>query len=85
MISLDGSALAGALADVFGRDVSAATCRCTQCGDVGTVASTVVYATDMGMVARCRACSAILLTLVTAPGGRRWFGMPGIAAVELPG
>ena len=42
-----------------------------------------VYASAMGAVARCRSCDAVLLTIVDAVGGRSWFGMPGIDALEV--
>ncbi|MFG6278817.1 DUF6510 family protein [Microbacterium sp. 5K110] len=80
---LDGNALAGRLADLLGWDATDSLVRCRACGSLGAVAATAVYATAMGLVARCRACDAVLLTLVDAADGRSWVGMPGISALEV--
>jgi len=80
---LDGNALAGRLADLLGWDATDSPIRCRSCGTGGAVAAAAVYATAMGAVARCRACDAVLLTIVDAVGGRSWFGMPGIDALEV--
>ncbi|WP_278102711.1 DUF6510 family protein [Microbacterium proteolyticum] len=80
---LDGNALAGRLADLLGWDATDSLVRCRSCGDGGTVGRVAVYASAMGAVARCRSCDAVLLTIVDAAGGRSWFGMPGIDALEV--
>jgi hypothetical protein len=80
---LDGNALAGRLADLLGWDATDSPIRCRSCGMGGAVAAATVYVTAMGAVARCRACDAVLLTVVDAVGGRSWFGMPGIDALEV--
>lgn len=80
---LDGNALAGRLADLLGEDPTASLVRCRSCGAGGAIATVVVYATAMGAVARCRSCDAVLMTIVDAVGGRSWFGMPGISAIEV--
>lgn len=84
MTPLDGNALAGRLADVLGRDATAAEAWCRHCGDRSVIAVCVVYATAMGTVARCRSCDGVLATFVDADDGRSWFGMPGITALEMP-
>ena len=65
MIPLDGNAIAGDLLEVFGVDLSGATCVCAYCGASGFVAEAVVYVRGPGRVARCRACGEILIVLVT--------------------
>ena len=80
---LDGNALAGRLADLLGWDATDSLVRCRSCGDGGAVAVAAVYVSPMGAVARCRACDAVLLTIVDAVGGRSWIGMPGIDALEV--
>ncbi|MBB3159437.1 phage FluMu protein Com [Microbacterium proteolyticum] len=83
MALLDGNALAGRLDDLLGWDATASEVRCTQCGLNDLLATAAVYASAMGSVVRCRACDAVLLTVVDAPDGRSWLGMPGLTAVEL--
>jgi Family of unknown function (DUF6510) len=63
--TLDGNAIAGLLADVFGEEMTTATGTCASCGASGEVATFVVYARGPGAVARCPACSAVLMVLVT--------------------
>jgi len=83
MTTLDGNVLAGRLADTFGWDATAADARCATCGAHGPIAIAVVYATRMGVVARCGNCDGVLATFVEAADGRAWFGMPGISALEI--
>ena len=65
MIALDGNAIAGDLIEVFGVDLTAATCTCASCGTSGFFAEAVVYMRGPGRVARCRACGELLFVLVT--------------------
>ncbi|MFF7684393.1 DUF6510 family protein [Microbacterium sp. NPDC007973] len=83
MTVLDGNALAGRLDDLLGWDATGSEVRCTHCGIRGLLATASVYASAMGAVVRCRSCDAVLLTVVDAPDGRSWLGMPGLSAVEL--
>jgi ribosomal protein S27E len=64
MRHLDGNTLAGALGDLVRFDVTTARLRCTGCGVVAELATTHVYRSDAGSVARCRDCGAVLVTLV---------------------
>jgi Family of unknown function (DUF6510) len=68
VIPLDGNAIAGDLAEVFGADLTTATGVCATCGASGFLAETVVYMRGPGRVARCRTCSAVLIVLVTIRG-----------------
>jgi hypothetical protein len=68
MIALDGNAIAGDLAEIFGADLTAARCTCAACGASSFVAEAVVYMRGPGRVARCRACGALLIVLVTIRG-----------------
>ena len=84
MTKLDGNMLAGRLVDMLGWDATAADARCIHCGTHGPIAVAVVYATAMGIVARCSTCDGVLATFVDGDQGRAWFGMPGITAMEVP-
>lgn len=84
MTTLDGNALAGLLADVFGAEMTTATGRCASCGASAEVARFVVYVRCPGAVARCPACSSILMVLVT----RRevtCVDLRGLVALDRPG
>jgi hypothetical protein len=82
MSTLDGNAIAGDLAEIFGPDLTAATCVCATCGASGFVAETVVYMRGPGRVVRCRACSAVLIVLVTIRGVS-CVDARGLAALEM--
>ena len=68
---LDGNALGGMLADVFGRDVTGGHARCGECGADNPVGALVAYTRAPGRVLRCPGCGAVLLTVVRHPGGYR--------------
>jgi uncharacterized protein DUF6510 len=83
MATLDGNALAGLLADVFGEEMTTATSTCASCGASGEVARLAVYARGPGAVARCSACTSVLMVLVT----RREItcvDLRGLAALDRP-
>jgi uncharacterized Zn finger protein len=79
--ALDGNALAGDLVEIFGVELTAATGVCRACGASAPVAEAVVYMRGPGRVARCRACGAVLMVLVTIRGincvDLRGISMPG--------
>jgi hypothetical protein len=63
--TLDGNAIAGLLADVFGEEMTTATGTCAACGASGEVATFAVFTRAPGTVARCPACAAVVMVLVT--------------------
>jgi Family of unknown function (DUF6510) len=65
LTALDGNAIAGLLAEVFGEEMTTATGTCASCGASGEVARFVVYVRAPGTVARCPACASVLMVLVT--------------------
>ena len=69
MSHLDGNVLAGAAADLFAFDVTAAVGQCAICEDVAALAQAMVYGAKMGFVVRCRNCDAILLVIVEKSNG----------------
>ena len=64
MSVLDGNAIAGLLHEVFGHEMTAARGVCAHCGAEGAVGEFVVHSRAPGVVARCRACSGVLLVIV---------------------
>ena len=83
MIALDGNAIAGDLTEIFGEDLTVATCTCAACGASSFVAEAVVYLRGPGRIARCRACGEVLLVLVTIRNVT-CVDLRGIAALEPP-
>jgi hypothetical protein len=65
---LDGNAIAGALAEVFGAEMTTAEGLCASCGAVAPAGEFEVYLPAPGIVARCRSCESVLMVLVTIRG-----------------
>ena len=84
MEALDGNAIGGLLRDVFGAEMTNATCTCAHCGAVGPMAETVVFLRGPGVVARCRACYAVLLVIVERQG-LRCVDLQGLSALRMEG
>jgi ribosomal protein L40E len=68
MDALDGNAIGGLLADVFGSDMTAAESVCGSCGASGPVAVLAVYRRAPGTVVRCRRCHSVLMAFVQVRG-----------------
>ncbi len=83
LTALDGNAIAGLLADVFGAEMTAATSTCAHCEARGVVAETLVYLRGPGTVVRCRRCQGVLMVLVTTHGVT-CVDARGLAELELP-
>ena len=82
MEHLDGNAIAGLMAELFGREMTLATCVCGTCRAVRRVAELRVYVRAPGTVVRCPVCGAVLLRIVQAPG-RTWVDMRGLQTIQL--
>jgi DNA-directed RNA polymerase subunit RPC12/RpoP len=80
---LDGNAAAGALREVFARDVTAAVATCTGCGADGPVGTLLRYGHAMGVVLRCPRCDTAVLSLVRTPGWVR-VDASGLALLLFP-
>ena len=78
---LDGNAVAGLLAEVFGADLTTAQGTCDCCGAVDAVGAVSVYQAA-GFVLRCPHCDSVLAKLVT-DGSRTWVDFRGLRALEL--
>ena len=73
---VDGNAIGGLLGDVFGRDATDASGRCSACGAENFVGALLVYRAA-GVVVRCPSCSAVLMKVVAA-GDRVWIDLGGL-------
>jgi uncharacterized protein DUF6510 len=63
--AVDGNAIGGLLAEVFGTDMTMATATCGSCGAVSVVAELAVYMPGLGTVVRCRSCESVLMVFVS--------------------
>jgi hypothetical protein len=82
MDALDGNAIGDMLIDVFGHDMTAASCRCGTCGAVRPMAELLVYMQAPGIVVRCRSCGSVLMVLVKAHGVSCVVDMAGLASLS---
>jgi DNA-directed RNA polymerase subunit RPC12/RpoP len=64
MDALDGNAIAGALLEYFGTEMTAAWGSCAHCGATNQVAELRVYMRAPGTVGRCPACGSVVIVLV---------------------
>jgi hypothetical protein len=73
MEPLDGNAIAGQLAEVFGAEMTTADGACAGCGTESLVAELRVWTTGRapGAVARCPSCGNVVLVLVDVRGTLR--------------
>jgi Family of unknown function (DUF6510) len=78
--ALDGNAIAGTLAEVFGGDMTTVIGVCAHCGARGPVAEVVVYTRAPGVVMRCRACNGLLMVITEVRGA---FCVDALGLVEL--
>ena len=76
MDALDGNAIAGTLAAVFGTEMTTATGACASCGRRSLVGEFAVYLRGPGTVVRCSDCENVVMVLVEAHG---------VTCVDLPG
>jgi DNA-directed RNA polymerase subunit RPC12/RpoP len=79
---LDGSALAGELADCLGAEATAASGQCLSCSQELTLAQAHAYLGGPGMVLRCPGCQSVLLRLVRSPT-HRWLDVRGLAYLQV--
>ena len=80
---LDGNAIGGLLAEVFGTEMTAAAGTCGSCGRTGPVAELVVYLRVPGTVARCPNCAAVLM-VITSRRGMNCVDLSGLATLAVP-
>ncbi len=66
--TVDGNALAGALEQFMGRDMTAERGTCGHCGNVSVVAELVVYPKALSPVARCPHCGDVVLVVTEIRG-----------------
>jgi len=82
MSALDGNAAAGALAELFGFDVTVTVTTCATCRDRHPMAELRAYLQSPGVVLRCVSCGAVQLRVVRAES-RAWLDLRGISVLEV--
>ena len=78
----DGNVLAGPLAEIFAADVTAAASQCANCHASGPLALLHVYGHAPGLVARCPACSEVMLRLVRGAADV-WLDLHGTLSLRI--
>jgi len=78
----DGNSAAGALAEVFAVDVSAAEGVCVACGRACRMAQARLYGRGPGLVLRCPGCDQVLLRWVTSDHDG-WLDLSGVRALRV--
>ena len=68
MDALDGNAIAGALFEHFGHEMTMAEMRCSHCQTTSLMAELRVYMKAPGAVARCPACDDVVMVIVNVRG-----------------
>jgi hypothetical protein len=81
-LRLDGNAIAGMLADVFGFDMTVEWGGCAGCGATNQLGALLVYAHGMGAVASCPGCGRYLLRIARGQD-RWWLDLRGLAWLQL--
>jgi phage FluMu protein Com len=71
MDALDGNAIAGALWEHFGEEMTMAEVRCSHCQSASLMAELRVYMKAPGNVARCPACDEVVMVIVDVRGTQR--------------
>ena len=63
-LMVDGNALAGLLAELFGADVTLVPAKCAACGEVNMMGGLHAYVQAPGSVLRCPICHAVMMRIV---------------------
>jgi Family of unknown function (DUF6510) len=64
--ALDGNAIAGALHEHLGQEMTTVRATCGHCGQTSALAELVVYLRAPGAVGRCRHCESVVLVVTEA-------------------
>ena len=64
---LDGNAVAGTLAEIYGDDMTTVLAECASCGQVDPIGGLIAYVHAPGMVLRCTACATVVIRIVHTP------------------
>jgi hypothetical protein len=82
MERLDGNAIGGVLAEIFGTEMTLAVGVCGSCGTTGQVAEMHVYVHAPGIVVRCPGCETVLVRIVQSER-RTWLDLGGLSTMQI--
>lgn len=82
MERLDGNAIGGVLAEIFGTEMTLAVGVCGSCGATGPVAELHVYMRAPGIVVRCPGCESVLVKIVQTER-RTWLDLSGLRTLQI--
>ena len=82
-MTLDGNAVAGLLAEIFGAEMTALPSECAHCGNHAEVGSMHAFTQGPGVTLRCSTCTQVMVRIVQTPEatyldlrGTAWLRMP---------
>ena len=64
---LDGNAVAGTLAEIYGDEMTTVLAECASCGKVDPIGGLLTYVHAPGIVLRCTACQTVMIRIVQTP------------------
>jgi hypothetical protein len=64
---LDGNAVAGTLAEIYGDEMTTVLAECASCGKIDQVGGLLAYVHAPGIVLRCTACATVMIRIVQTP------------------
>ncbi len=67
-LMVDANAVAGLLAEIFGKDLTAEPTECAHCGNQAEIGTLLAFIQGPGVVLRCSTCKQIVLRIVQTPG-----------------
>ena len=79
---LDGNAVAGDMAELFGFDMTAAAHRCAHCGNVGMMGTLLAWTQGPGVTLRCCICHEVVVRIVRT-ASRTLVDVSGAAYLEI--
>jgi hypothetical protein len=81
---LDGNAVAGELAALFGVDMTGNDAECAHCHQVHQVGAMLAFTQCPGVVLRCPSCEAVMVRIVRTPRGT-YVDVRGATYLRMPG
>jgi uncharacterized Zn finger protein len=64
---LDGNAVAGTLAEIYGGEMTTMLAECASCGQVDHIGGLLAFVHAPGIVLRCTACATVMIRIVQTP------------------
>lgn len=81
-LRLDGNAVAGPLAEIFGREMTTAHAVCAGCNVDAAVGSLIAYDPGMGIILRCAGCDTAMIRVSRVRSGY-WLDVRGTSVLRI--